>query len=160
MLKITLERPNSDPNTPGTLHLIGTIDETADFERQIPDVPKDLTVNCKKVDRINSTGIRLWVKFFKGITNRGHRVKFVECSPALVEQINTIPGFLAGGVVESIFVPFTCSGCHASFMQLNSLGRLKMTYQSLPEPACPKCGEKAIFDEIADEYFSFLKQAA
>ena len=84
------------------------------------------------------------------------KIKFQEVSTALVEQINLISNFTAGGEVESIFVPFSCTGCKSELAGLFKAVDLKKQQLKLPELKCQKCGGKAVFDDIPEEYFGFL----
>lgn len=166
MLKVIREQNGSVL----TVILSGVIDENTDLDKLIYDPGKFLLVNCRRIERINSAGIRSWMRFFKALSYRGVKFKFLECSPAIVESINVIPGFTAGGEIESIYVPYTCTGCHTGFVQLNSTPKLKLLFPSNPPPgsppgklpdiACPKCGKQAVFDEETEDYLGFLKGAA
>ena len=87
------------------VRLVGSIEESVNFESLIgPPVP-ELHVNCREVPRINSIGVKAWIKFFSSLQQQGTKLRFVECSTAIVEQINLISNFTCGGVVESIYLP-------------------------------------------------------
>lgn len=138
------------------VRLTGSIEETVNFDQLIGPPPAELWVNCKEVPRINSVGVKGWIKYFQAATAKGTKLKLMECSTSIVEQINLISNFTCGGTVESIFVPFSCTGCKTELVGLFKCDDLKRLQLKLPELKCSKCGGKAVFDDIPEEYFGFL----
>jgi endogenous inhibitor of DNA gyrase (YacG/DUF329 family) len=140
------------------VRLSGSIEESVNLEQLIGPPPALLHVYSKEVSRINSVGVKGWIKFFQGIQSRGTRLHFHECSMAIVEQINLISNFTCGGTVESIYVPFCCSSCKSDMIALFKTGDLKKVQFNLGPQKCPKCGGNAEFDDIPEEYFGFLSR--
>ncbi len=138
------------------VRLSGSIEENVNFEQLIGPPPGELHVVCKEITRINSVGVKSWIKFFSGAQAKGTKIRFQDCSTAIVEQINLISNFTAGGVVESIYVPFSCGGCKSELVGLFKCEDLKKLNFKLPELKCSKCAGKAVFDDIPEEYFAFL----
>jgi anti-anti-sigma regulatory factor/DNA-directed RNA polymerase subunit RPC12/RpoP len=138
------------------VRLAGSVEESVNFDQLIGPPPGELHVNVKEVPRINSVGVKAWIKYFQAAQSKGTKLKFVECSTAIVEQINLISNFTCGGQVESIYVPFSCSGCKSELVGLFKTEDLKKLQLKLPEIKCNKCGGKAVFDDIPEEYFGFL----
>ena len=139
-----------------SIRLSGSIEESVNFDQLIGVPPAELWVNCKEVPRINSVGVKAWIKYFQSAQAKGTKLKFLECSTAIVEQINLISNFTCGGAVESIFVPFSCTGCKSELVGLFKCEDLKKLQLQLPELKCSKCGGKTVFDDIPEEYFGFL----
>lgn len=142
------------------VRLGGTIEEDLDLSEVIGPVPSDVTFSCKEIQRINSAGVRIWIKYFDKLTHQGTRVTFIELSPAVVEQLNLISNFCCSAKIESVYVPYTCNTCRTQFVSLFSTEELKRIYKTLPQPDCPKCKSKTMFDDIEDEYFGFLVKVA
>lgn len=138
------------------VRLTGSIEENVNFDQLIGPPPADLYVSCKEVPRINSVGVKAWIRYFQQTQSNGTRLKFFECSTAIVQQINLISNFTCGGVVESIYVPFSCTNCKAELVGLFRSEDLKKVHLKVPELKCTKCGGKASFDDIPEEYFAFL----
>jgi anti-anti-sigma regulatory factor/DNA-directed RNA polymerase subunit RPC12/RpoP len=138
------------------VRLTGSIEESVNFDQLIGPPPGELWVNCKEIPRINSVGVKAWIKYFQSCQAKGTKLKFFECSTAIVEQINLISNFTCGGAVESIFVPFSCTGCKSELVGLFKCEDLKKIQMKLPDLKCSKCGGKAVFDDIPEEYFGFL----
>lgn len=139
-----------------TLMLAGSIEEGVDFDMLIGPTPKEVRVNTKSVPRINSVGIKSWIKYFQALQAKKIKFTFVDCSVAIVEQINLISNFTCGGTVESLYVPYLCQKCGAESAASYSVQSIKALNFEIPEAECPKCGGKAILDDVPDEYFSFL----
>lgn len=139
------------------LRFLGSVEENVDFATIIGNitVPK-IDVYLKEVPRMNSVGVKSWVKYFQNVAAKGVQLRFLECSTAIVEQINLISNFTCGAKVESIFVPFCCSSCGAELLGLFKSEDIKRIGLNIPELKCSKCGGKATFDDIPEEYFGFL----
>ncbi len=138
------------------VRLAGSIEESVNFDQLIGAPPAELHVNCKEVPRINSVGVKAWIKYFQSCQAKGTILKFTDCSTAIVEQINLISNFTCGGTVESIFVPFSCTGCKSELVGLFKTDDLRKLNLNLPDLKCSKCSGKAVFDDIPEEYFAFL----
>jgi DNA-directed RNA polymerase subunit RPC12/RpoP/anti-anti-sigma regulatory factor len=138
--------------------LAGSIEESVNFDQLIGPPPAELHVNCKEVPRINSVGVKAWIRYFQAAQTKGTKLRFQECSTAIVEQINLISNFTCGGVVESIYVPFSCTNCKGELVGLFKTDDLKKMQFNLPELKCSKCSSKAIFDDIPEEFFGFLQR--
>ncbi len=140
--------------------LTGSIEENVDFGTLIgqPTAQK-IDLLLKEVPRINSVGVKAWIKYFQGIAAKGVKLNFKECSTAIVEQINLISNFTCGGTVESIYVPFCCGSCNTELLGLFRAGDLKKINFQIPDLKCSKCGGAASFDDIPEEYFGFLMRS-
>lgn len=136
--------------------LSGSIEENTNFDQLIGVPPGELHLYLKGVTRINSVGIKTWIKYFQGVNQRGTKLKLFECSTSIVEQINLISNFTCGGTVESIYVPFSCESCGTELVGLFKTDQLKQLQMKIPALKCSKCGKNAVFDDIPEEYFSFL----
>jgi hypothetical protein len=137
--------------------LSGSIEETVDFAALIgnPTASK-MGLLLKEILRINSVGVKAWIKYFQGIAAKGVKLRMLECSSAIVEQINLISNFTCGGTVESVYVPFCCGDCNTELLGLFRTSDLQKISFQLPELKCAKCGGPARFDDIPEEFFGFL----
>ena len=140
------------------VRLVGSIDENVVFDKLIGTPPAALDVNCKEISRINSVGVKAWIKFFQSCQAKGTKLKFLECSTPIVEQINLISNFVCNGIVESVYVPFSCKKCHTELVGLFKAEDLKKMKLKLPFLKCNKCGGEAEFDDVPEEYFGFLSR--
>ncbi|MBI3535337.1 MAG: hypothetical protein HY072_07615 [Deltaproteobacteria bacterium] len=134
----------------------GSIEENVNFEALIGTPPEELHVYCKEVPRINSIGVKAWIRFFQSLKAKGIKLKFFECSTAIVQQINLISNFTPPRSVESIYVPFTCMQCKSELVGLFKCEDLKQMKLKIPDLKCAKCGGRSAFDDIPEEFFAFL----
>lgn len=139
------------------LHLSGEINETVDFNRDVGATATETVLICKDITRVNSIGVKGWVKFFQERAKQGTKLRFAECSPAIVEQLNIIMNFSCGGKVESIYAPFVCTNpaCRKGVVSLYKTEDLKRLNFTLPAIKCDKCNSEAVFDDLPEEYFRF-----
>src|SRR5688572_6381314 len=68
-------------------------------------------IDLGDVERINSCGTRDWVNWIAQLEARGVQPVLVECSPAIVAQLNLVKNFSGSAVVKSFYVPYYCSEC-------------------------------------------------
>lgn len=138
----------------------GNIEENVDFSAHIGNItlPK-LDLVLKEIPRINSVGVKAWIKYFQSVTSKGTQVRFIECSTAIVEQINLVSNFTCGAKVESIYVPFCCQNCSTELLGLFRTDDLRRIGYKIPDMKCAKCGGPASFDDIPEEYFGFLDRS-
>lgn len=141
-----------------TVKFSGTIEETVNFDELVGATPTEVIVNTKEIARINSVGVKGWIKYFQSLTTKGTKLTFLECSTSIVEQINLISNFTCGGTVESIYVPFACAGCKTELVGLFRVEDLKKMNGEVPDQKCAKCGGNACFDDIPEEYFAFVQR--
>lgn len=137
--------------------LVGSMEEQVSLDTQIGPVDADLVVNCRGVTRINSVGVKMWMRYFQNLREQGRAFKFTECSPAIVEQLNLISNFACGGEVDSILLPFSCVKCKSDFVANMPTRDLRKNNLMIPNVKCEKqeCG--ATFDDDPDEYLFFLQ---
>lgn len=152
MLNVTKEKKGNVL----VIRLLGSIDESVNFQQVLGAPAPEMEINTKEVPRINSVGVKAWIKHFQTCQTSGSVLRFVECSTAIVEQINLISNFTCGGTVESIYVPFSCATCNSELVGLFKTADLKRLNLNLPNLKCSKCGGTAAFDDIPEEFFGFL----
>ncbi len=144
------------------IHLEGTVDESTNFDQLLGEPPakKVWAVHCGGISRMNSVGILGWMKYFGKAQLTGTQLVFLECSPIMVNQINSISNFTCGGKVHSIQLAFTCSGCSHAFVETHKSEDLKeQDLNEIPDRKCPKCGGPAPFDDFPEEYFLYLTRS-
>ena len=141
------------------VQLVGDIGEGVDFKSQIAEGQAEIHLYCKGLARINSVGIKEWIRFFSERTEKGIKLKLYECTPAVVEQINLVVNFICGGTVESMYLPYCCPACYKSSETLMSIENLRQVINNLPQPQCSDCKQANLaFDDIPSEYFAFLSR--
>ncbi|HRK02726.1 MAG TPA: hypothetical protein PLH57_08685 [Oligoflexia bacterium] len=137
----------------------GTIDETDDLAKVIGMPTGPLIVSCRDLTRINSVGVKNWMKYFSQLQQNKLQFEFEELSVALVEQVNIVKNFACGGPVLSIAMPFRCNSCQTGLTGAIKTEVVRSMNFNIAPVQCPKCGGSAEFDDVAEEYFSFLTRS-
>ena len=140
------------------VRLAGIIDE----DNGLADLTRKLTkpiviINTADVDRINSCGVRDWVTWLNEIEKKKKEPCLVECSPAIMTQVNLVNNFVGSGTILSFYAPYFCSACNTDKMLL-------IDVEQAPEGApfraptcrCDQCDHQMEFDDIETSYFAFL----
>jgi hypothetical protein len=155
MLNIIKERVGNALSIRLTGSLVG---ECVNLETLIGPTPAILRVSCKSLVRLNSNGVRAWIRYFEAVRKRGTQVILSECSPAIVEKLSAFKNFACGAEIVSIYVPYYCTGCKRELVGLFSIDELRRSQVRMPELACPSCSKRAEFDDLPHEYFRFLER--
>lgn len=142
------------------LALFGPINEDAEVHlpKLLESLGKNVVVNFKDVESVNSCGVRAWITFMREL-EKGREVIFEECTPDIVSQMNMIPNFRGKATVQSVYAGYTCPACGHSQRHLFVKG------QNLPTSAssgggpvsCAKCGKPSEMDEIEEEFFAWVE---
>ncbi len=138
------------------IFLRGEINENADFEELKRKVRGDVTLDLEAVTRINSSGVREWVNFVRGLSVE--RLRFARCSPTVVLQLNTIYNFRGNAQVVSFLAPYICEVCSVDEYRLLTLDDHfpDRQFAQVPSFRCGRCGGVMVFDELPERYLSFL----
>lgn len=144
-----------------TIRVRGAITEATDFAAALNDGPASTTnlrtiVDLAAVDRVNSYGVREWIRFLKGLVQTGVDVTLEGVSVPMVRQMNMIPQVRAGARVGAIHAPYYCPDCDDE-----RAVRLDATTRAPPAaPPCPTCNTAMDFDDVQDAYFAFVADDA
>ncbi len=139
------------------ISLRGPVDEEADFVPVLTQINRGgrFVLDLAGVSHINSSGVREWIRFVRGIRGGGP-VELTNCPPQFIDQVNMLNNFLGSTTVQSLVVPFVCIGCGET---LEQTARSDTLVSRDPEPPrCERCGATMELDAIADVYFAFLRE--
>ncbi len=140
-------------------YLAGIINEDSEvtLTSLVAQLPPKVVFNFRRVDSINSCGVRAWIGFIRQAAG-GREVAFEECTPEIVSQINMIPNFRGNSRVLSVYASYTCGQCNNQRNELYQEGRnLPKSLGGQLEPVkCEKCGGAMEMDEIEDEFFAWI----
>ena len=114
-------------------------------------------IDLSDVERINSCGVRDWVNWLGKAEKGGARVVLVQCSPAIVAQINLVNNFSGNGVVKNFFAPYFCPNCDREKVLLVET-RDVVGQQPFRAPTCrcDECDGPMDFDDMEESYFAFI----
>jgi hypothetical protein len=151
-LKYSIEGP--------TARVEGVLDELAppalvELHDKLPKAGA-VTLDVGGLKRINSLGVRAWCDFMKLFT--GRQVTFRRCSPAFVDQLNSVSDFRADAHVESFIAPYVCESSGKVFYEELTIGKdiKKGDYRALEGRRCAECPEPLVFDDLPERYVHFL----
>ncbi len=155
--KLKIERRDEGNRT--FLALSGIIDENSDFKEAFLNLPENVVIDLEGIDLINSCGVREWMNAVQKWPSDS-KIRIVKCSPRIVEQINYVTNFLGRGSIESFYAPYFCPKCKKESNLLLTVEDMRTSGSRLP-PAekCPVCKGPLEFDDIEEEYFSFLDES-
>ena len=135
----------------------GVIDEDNELGELVDKIPTGTAViDLGEIERINSCGVRDWVNWLSKLESNGTRSVLVECSPAIVAQINLVNNFTGSGVVKSFYVPYFCPECDEEKVLLVDAGDMGPPPHEPPTCRCDECDLVMDFDDMPDSYFAFL----
>jgi hypothetical protein len=145
----------------GDTHVIeGVLDEEsppilAKLAKSIAPGAK-VTLDVGGVRRINSLGVRAWVDFMKALP--GRNVHFVRCSPAFVDQLNTVSDFRSGAHIDSFVAPYVCERSGKVFYEELKIGTdvKPGDFSALGPRPCTVCPDPLVFDDMPERYLHFL----
>jgi len=135
----------------------GVIDEDNELNDLVDKIPSGTAViDLGEIERINSCGVRDWVNWLSRLEGTGTRAVLVECSPAIVAQINLVNNFTGNGVVKSFYVPYFCPECDEEKVLLVEASDMGPPPHEPPTCRCDECDLVMDFDDMPDSYFAFL----
>lgn len=135
----------------------GVIDEDNELGELVDKIPTGTAViDLGEIERINSCGVRDWVNWLSKLEYNGTRSVLVECSPAIVAQINLVNNFTGSGVVKSFYVPYFCPECDEEKVLLVEATDMGPPPHEPPTCRCDECDLVMDFDDMPDSYFAFL----
>jgi anti-anti-sigma regulatory factor len=138
----------------------GVIDEDNELGELVDRIPAGTAlIDVGDIERINSCGVRDWVNWLGKLDVQGARSVLVECSPAIVAQINLVNNFTGNGVVKSFYVPYFCPECDEEKVLLVETSEMGPPPHEPPTCRCDECDLVMDFDDMPDSYFAFLSNA-
>jgi len=145
------------PTPTGTrITLEGIIDESSDLS-PLDDLRGSVEVNMRGVRRINSFGARAWMDAVRQAQDKA-TLRFVECPPVVIDQLNMILGFLGQGRVESFLAPMVCESCSHEETHKFDARACRDNNGHLVPVDCPRCGSLLELDDLEDQYTLFLRE--
>ena len=144
------------------LKLSGVIDEDNDLGPLADQLHAGrVYVYAGEIERINSCGVRDWVNWLGRVEKNGGHVTLVECSPAIVAQVNLVNNFTGGGTVKSFYAPYFCPSCdREKVLLIEARDTVGQNPFHAPTCRCDECDGPMDFDDMEDSYFAFLQNTA
>ncbi|MFT7621404.1 MAG: anti-anti-sigma regulatory factor [Myxococcota bacterium] len=142
------------------LRLSGVIDEDNELLGLLDRITGSrLFVDLIDVERINSCGVRDWVNWLDAVTHDRKDTVLLDCSPAIVAQLNLVENFAARAAVLSVTAPWYCETCDLERTSVLRVAELQASAHPRPDALrCEACAGAMAFDDIEDSYFAFLRE--
>jgi CheY-like chemotaxis protein len=107
--------------------------------------------------RISSDSVQRWIEFIRGL-DMVSRICLLECPISFIHQANLITNLLERQEVLSFFAPYACDNCGLEEEKLIDVKEHLAggTLRSPPEFKCSGCGGDLFFDDLVEQYFTFL----
>jgi ABC-type transporter Mla MlaB component len=138
------------------LSLEGDLTEHFDFIPLLSELGSAIEVDLFGVRRINSAGVRQWIRFVSALAG-GRDVVLVRCPAAFVWQASMIGNFLGCATVRSFYAPYICPRCDATRSVLVEVASLDGDGPTLPEVRCDACAEAMESDVVQEVFLGFLR---
>ncbi len=136
--------------------LSGDLNEHAEFAPVVGCDARALVFDLEGVRRINSCGVREWIRMMDALRAQGRAITLERCSVAVVNQMNMIVNFRGDARVASVQLPYLCPRCDEEFVVACELGGASVPEVRDAVP-CPRCGEAAEFDDLVEAYLAFAR---
>jgi hypothetical protein len=132
----------------------GAVDESFNQDT-LGEIPKGhaVIVNLKAVSRVDSPGVEAWSQAMAKFSASATKVYYIECSPAVVAQLNRVASFSGDAQIVSVQAPMACPKCQ--WTALLVVDMTKHSPASLPTMTCSRCGEGMSIDALPELYFAF-----
>jgi len=116
----------------------------------------DVVFRMREFRRVGSDSVQRWIDLVRSVP--GAHITLEECPIAFIHQANLIPNLLDRQSVRSLFAPYACDRCGLDEEKLLEVARDLDGGKALKPPAqkCSGCGGPLTFDDLPDQYFSFL----
>lgn len=139
----------------------GSINEDSRLlDHKVSVADTKVLINLAHVERINSCGVRDWIRWISDLESRANTPFLIQCSPTVVAQINVVRNFCgARGQVVSFMAPYFCPSCDREHRELLTTAQVKKD-GGAPQAVCEVCGSPMEFDDLADLYFAFARDEA
>ena len=117
----------------------------------------DVYFRLREFRRISSDSVQRWIEFIRGL-DMATNIYLLECPISFVHQANLITNLLERQEVLSFFAPYACDNCG---LEEEVLLDVKQDLdggkrRTPPDRTCSGCGGPLFFDDLVEQYFTFL----
>lgn len=146
---------------PLKISIEGIIDETANFTILTENQGVEIHVNCRKVTRINSVGVKCWVDSLNAFRAKNGKLKFLEVTSDLIETMNYISNFILDGELVSLIIPYYCEKCKRPDTVVLTPQKIKEHFDTISTKPCLNCdGTMEIECDPEDLFVSIRKSTS
>ena len=96
-----------------TLEISGPIDASFEEDQDLKKAPNAFYLDLKGITRINSSGVRQWVRFIQSLDKK--KVCYINVSCPVVEQFSMVSEFIGKyNTVKSFNARYVCNNCNST----------------------------------------------
>ncbi len=139
------------------ISLSGDFTSNSDFSPVLAVDADAIVFDLVNVERINSCGVREWIRLMSSLKVTDRRIAYERCSVPFVTQMNMIVNFSGGARVRSFYAPYLCGSCGAEYVELYEVPASNAVVLR-DRSTCPTCGAASEFDDIRESYLNFLRR--
>lgn len=152
--QVTLEWKNKN-----TLKISGPIDASFGEDLNLKKFPNVFYLDLNDISRINSSGVRQWVRFIQSLDKK--KVCYINVSCPVVEQFSMVSEIIGRyNTVKSFNARYICDNCNSPEICSITVGTDILPgldeYTEAPVKHCKNCAETMEFDHDPESYFYFL----
>jgi hypothetical protein len=142
-----------------TIHLEGYINESADLGMYNIRKLSKIYLDCKGIEVISSSGIIVWVNWFKSIVEQNPKIQFyfTDCPKVIFEQMVKVEGFIpVHSQIVTIQAPFFCPKCNS--IKKAPIKAEDIVGKKIPEVICDECMSFMEPDFMVNKYADYLSR--
>jgi eukaryotic-like serine/threonine-protein kinase len=118
-----LKWENQDRGGESVFKLSGEITEEARLDSLADEIrPPTVVLDLEGIRRINSLGVRDWLRMVSAIEAKGVSIVLERVSVPVVYNLVSISGFEGHGSIRSVFAPYWCRRCDEEGQTLVQIG--------------------------------------
>jgi len=138
--------------------LYGVLRGDSDLEA-LHSLQGDVWFRLRDFRRIGSDSVQRWIEFVRKLGDV-KRLRLLECPSAFIHQANLIPNLLERQEVVSFFAPYACQACGLDEKKLIDVAADLDGGKRRTPPVfqCTGCHQPLQFDDLPEQYFSFLER--
>lgn len=139
--------------------LVGRIDDSASLAEVGAALTGDVSVDTGGVTFVNSIGMREWLRFIRGLRDKGATVTLVRVADVLMTQLNLFGDLARMVTIESFHAQYVCGTCGAEAAPLVEVAPYAqlLRAQKAPQLPCPECQSAMDLGDFPERYLSVFK---
>jgi len=147
--------------TEGKRHVVslfGVLRADSDLE-PLRTLRGEVVFRLREFRRVSSDSVQRWIEFVRSLKD-ADQIALVEVPISFVHQANLITNLLERQEVRSFYAPYACEHCGLEEERLIDV-ELDLDGGAKREPPptkCSGCGAQMAFDDLVEQYFTFLER--
>lgn len=140
--------------------LVGRIDDSVTLGDVAAALPAgEVAIDTGGVTFVNSVGMREWLRFIRGLRDKGATVTLVRVADVLMTQLNLFGDLARMVAIESFHAQYVCPACGAEAAPLVDVATHAQLLRSqrAPQLPCPECRAAMDLGDFPERYLTVFK---